>query len=83
MAIVFKRNQYRSFKDDEYNHIVQFRPRGGGVEYGLLAAWDQEQGGITSKEEFIANIDKSFIDSKFGSRMQQMIYPAKEALGIK
>jgi len=34
------------------------------------------------KEEFIATMDKSFIDSEFDNRIKGMIGPAKQALGI-
>ncbi len=58
MAVLFKRNQFRQFASDEYNEVVVLRPRPNKVEYGIVAAWERETNGVSSKEEFISYLEE-------------------------
>lgn len=59
MAIVFRQSIFSRFVEDEYNDAVEFRRGHQRIEYGLLAAWDREPGGIQSKEAFQAYLDET------------------------
>lgn len=58
LAILFRKMDLKSIEEDEYNHVVVFRDSASGVGYGFLAAWEREPGGISSREEFIAYLDR-------------------------
>ncbi len=45
--------------EDSLSQIVVLRPRGGRVEYGFAAAWQQERDGITNVEEFRRYLDET------------------------
>src|SRR5690606_11042988 len=54
MAILVRKKSLEEFAEDDLNELVVFEKSIKGVEYAFLAAWSQEPGGITSKEEFEA-----------------------------
>jgi hypothetical protein len=45
--------------EDSLSQIVVLRPRGGRVEYGFAAAWQQEKDGIRDVEGFRRYLDKA------------------------
>ena len=59
MALVFRKSTFRRFVEDRHHHAVEFRAERQHIEYGLLAAWDREPGGIQSKEAFQAYLDET------------------------
>ncbi|MDZ7723222.1 MAG: DUF4861 domain-containing protein [candidate division KSB1 bacterium] len=52
MAVVFPNNQFLKFDTDEHNHVVVLKPEKGQLQYGFLAAWEQDQDGFQTKTEF-------------------------------
>lgn len=53
MAIIFNQNDLIESTEDEHSHIVVLRPQNGRLVYHFLAAWQQEPGGIKTKEKFV------------------------------
>lgn len=51
MAVIVKNEEVENVFDDEYSHVVTFKPL-DKVTYYFLAAWEKEPEGITSYEEF-------------------------------
>jgi hypothetical protein len=53
MAILYKSSQLINFAEDQHSHVLVLKPDDRKLEYYLLAAWEQEPGGIKNKDEFI------------------------------
>ncbi|MBL3656110.1 DUF4861 domain-containing protein [Fulvivirga sediminis] len=53
IAVLFSNSDFMSFEEDEFSHIVTLKPTGKKVDYYFLAAWEKENGGITTEEEFL------------------------------
>lgn len=53
MAIFYKTKNLISLTEDENDRVVVLKPFENKLTYYFLAAWEQEPGGIKSKEEFI------------------------------
>jgi hypothetical protein len=53
MAVIFQRDVVQKITEDENNHVVVLTPNNKQVDYYLLAAWEQEPGGIKNAIEFV------------------------------
>src|SRR4030042_1628139 len=53
MAILYKTKDLIKLAEDEDDHVVVLKPFENKLTYYFLAAWEQEPGGIKSKEEFV------------------------------
>ncbi|MGA9407638.1 MAG: DUF4861 domain-containing protein [Bacteroidota bacterium] len=52
IAVFYKGSEKIERRADNVSYLVILRPRGGKLTYYFAAAWQQEQNGITSLEEF-------------------------------
>lgn len=53
LAVLFKPQDLISFTEDEFSHVVQLKPAGGKVQYYFLAAWELENEGIKTGQQFM------------------------------
>lgn len=58
LAVLYRQSDAVEVTEDNLNHVVVLRPASGRLEYYFLAAWEQEPGGITSKQQFITYLDE-------------------------
>lgn len=56
MALFYKLDQVELTTEGPHDHLVVFKEDQAPVTYYFLAAWEQEPGGITSKEAFEADL---------------------------
>ncbi len=59
MAVFFKNSDLIEMTDDEFSHIVVLKPKYKTLDYYFTAAWEQEPGGITSKDAFIEYLEQT------------------------
>ncbi|UZD24528.1 DUF4861 domain-containing protein [Algoriphagus halophytocola] len=52
IAVIYPTSKLKEITEDELSHVLVFDARDQELSYYFLAAWEQEPGGITSKEEF-------------------------------
>lgn len=52
MAILYSKNAFLAFEEDEYSDIVVLNPKNGNLTYYFLAAWEGEANGIKDLEAF-------------------------------
>ncbi|MFA1773637.1 DUF4861 domain-containing protein [Rufibacter glacialis] len=52
IAVLFHPNDFMSFPEDPLSHVVQLKPSNGRASYYFLAAWELEQNGIKTEEQF-------------------------------
>lgn len=58
MAILFQQGVRESQQDDGTSYVSVVDPSGKELDYYFLAAWAGEPGGITTKEAFVAYLDR-------------------------
>lgn len=58
MAIFYEISTVESLVDAEFDHLLVFKPSTKSNSFYLLGAWEQEIGGLKSKEEFIKYLDE-------------------------
>jgi rhamnogalacturonyl hydrolase YesR len=58
MALIFRRSHRTEQTEDENSYVSVMSTAGGEVEYYFLAAWDGEQDGIKTEEEFVAYLEQ-------------------------
>ena len=58
MALFYKTADVKEVKEGPHDHLVIFNETAEPVTYYFLAAWEQEPGGITTKEDFLAELDE-------------------------
>ena len=58
MALFYKTAGVKEVKEGPHDHLVIFNETAEPVTYYFLAAWEQEPGGITTKEAFLAELDE-------------------------
>lgn len=58
MAIFYEISTVESLEDAEFDHLLVFKPSTKSNSFYLLGAWEQEIGGIKSKEEFIKYLEE-------------------------
>lgn len=58
MAVFYKIDEVAQQVEGPDDHLVVFKPTTSGVTYYFLGAWEQEKVGITTQEDFVANIDE-------------------------
>ncbi len=52
IAVLFKPQDLLSITEDPLNHVVLLKPTNGQAQYYFLAAWELEQNGIKTEEQF-------------------------------
>src|SRR5690606_14229132 len=58
MAILFHRQSRIEQTEDANSYVSVMEPTGGELEYYFLAAWDGEENGIKTEEEFVAYLEQ-------------------------
>jgi hypothetical protein len=58
MALFYKKDDVKEVKEGPHDHLVIFNDSAESVTYYFLAAWEQEPGGITTEEAFVAELDE-------------------------
>ena len=58
IAVFYERSEKIERRDDDVSHLVILRPHEGKLKYYFAAAWQQEQNGIRTLEEF-----RSYLES--------------------
>jgi len=53
MVLLFKRSMRDEQTEDEHNIVSVMRPAGGKLEYYFGAAWSNEPGGISTRQDFV------------------------------
>jgi hypothetical protein len=53
MAIIYRVKDLITITEDEDDHVVVLQPLENKLSYYFLGAWEQEPGGIKSKQEFV------------------------------
>ncbi len=53
LAVIYPLQYEPSVTEDKHSHVVVFQKASKSVEYYFLAAWELEQNGITTREDFI------------------------------
>lgn len=61
LAVIYPTAQLTQVTKDELSHILVFDSGSKKLSYYFLAAWEQESGGITTKEEFKAYLDQEIL----------------------
>jgi len=59
MVVFFKNSDLIEVTEDEFSHVVVLKPKHKQLDYYFAAAWEQEPGGITSREAFTDYLDKT------------------------
>ncbi len=62
VAVLFDKNSFIEFTEDQYSHIVRLNSDSGVVEYDFLATWEGEPGGIKTKTEFIDYLEATAVE---------------------
>ncbi|HEA22365.1 hypothetical protein LCGC14_0689010 [marine sediment metagenome] len=62
MVIFYKIDQVEKVTASEFDHLLVFKPTTDAIDYYFGAAWEQEKGGIKSKEDFIKYVDATLGD---------------------
>ena len=57
MAVIFRKEDRIETTEDAFNYIVVLRPEDKQLSYYFLGAWEQEPGGIKSKDAFLHYLD--------------------------
>ncbi len=58
IAIIYPTDRLTQVTADDLSHVLVFNSNDNTLSYYLLAAWEQEKGGIQSKEEFEDYLNK-------------------------
>ena len=58
MAVLFNNSDLVELTEDEFSHVVVLKPKFKKLDYYFTSAWEQEPGGITTKEDFIEYLDQ-------------------------
>lgn len=56
MAVFYNKSELDKTMEGPHDHLVVFKPE-ERITYYFLAAWEQEKNGLTSKEEFVEDIN--------------------------
>ena len=59
IAVLFRPKDFQEFTEDANSHVVKLTPTNGNLEYYFLAAWELEQEGIKTEEEFLNYLNKT------------------------
>lgn len=57
LALYYKTADVKEVKEGPHDHLVIFNETADPITYYFLSAWEQEPGGITTKEAFLAELD--------------------------
>jgi rhamnogalacturonyl hydrolase YesR len=58
MMLLFRKQTRTKQTEDEHNYVSVLKPLNGKLEYYFGAIWEQEPGGISSADEFVALLEK-------------------------
>ncbi len=58
LAVIYPLQYEPTVTEDQHSHVVVFQKASKSVEYYFLAAWELEQNGITTKEDFIHYLEE-------------------------
>ena len=58
MAVFYNTEQLAEQTEGEDDHLVVFKPTTETITYYFLGAWEQEKGGIKTKEAFVSHLDE-------------------------
>ncbi len=58
MAVFYKKDEVAQQVEGVNDHLLVFKPTTNTVTYYFLGAWEQEKGGITTQEDFVASINE-------------------------
>ncbi len=58
MALLFRKGDRMEQTVDDHNYVSVMNAAGEDVDYYFLAAWEKELNGITSRDEFVAYLEK-------------------------
>lgn len=61
IALIYRIDEVSKLVEGPDDHLVIFKPTTKEITYYALAAWDEEKEGITSKEEFIDNLNQKLV----------------------
>ncbi len=59
IVVIYRKDRLKEGAEDSLNYFVKLIPDDGRVEYYFCAAWDQEPGGIKTKDDFIHYLDNT------------------------
>lgn len=59
LAVFFKAKDLIEISEDEFSHIIALKPDQRKLEYFFLGAWEKEQDGIQSEDEFLQYLDRT------------------------
>lgn len=62
IALFYKKSTLIDQHEDDLSYIVKMAPSNGYVNYCYAAAWEQEQGGIKSVDEFIVYLNNVIVE---------------------
>lgn len=62
IAVIYPTSQLLEFTEDELSHVLVFDAESRKLSYYFLAAWEQEPGGISTKEEFVNYLEKAILE---------------------
>ncbi|PKD16429.1 glycoside hydrolase [Salegentibacter salinarum] len=71
MAIFYKTKEVKEIIEGPHDHLVVFEEQEAPVTYYFLAAWEQEPGGITSKEGFEADLNQKLETLNSEGKLEQ------------
>lgn len=61
MAVLFRSADLIEITEDALSKVVVLKPGDRNLEYYFLAAWEQEPGGITDQEGFVAYLEETLV----------------------
>lgn len=61
LAILFHRKDLIKITGDQFSYVILLKPANLTLTYYLLAAWEQEPGGIKTEEKFIDYLNETII----------------------
>ena len=59
MAIIYRSSDKQLVSEDPYSHVIVLSPTDKKLRYYFLAAWEQENNGIKTKDAFIQYLDET------------------------
>lgn len=71
MAIFYNTSEVEETIEGPHDHLVVFKEQEAPVTYYFLAAWEQEPGGITSKEDFKADLNQKLESLNANGKLEQ------------
>lgn len=70
MVIFYKTEDVDNIVEGKNDHLVVFKPSAKAITYYFLGAWEQENNGITSREDFIKSIDENLASLEANGKLE-------------